>query len=250
MKRIVMETVAAVVLATMAAPSQASTNIAELQNISFAFTDLNLGDGVDPTLIDVPGEVLSGFGVVLDGYFPGGPGTVTDGFLTAPDLDIPLGEVPDAGGSGSMSPGRIVVEADATGLGTADLDGSAGGGYFVTPFTQVTLTADAVFQTIGGAGGEYLNICLDTCVDAQSFANGTQTRSFSLVYSNDTNQYVGILASVQVDAFASGVPELPASVLLLASGAFFAWRPVNRRLKRLGAAVGATDRPAGRPGLR
>lgn len=232
MKRAFMGAVVAVVLATTSAPSQASTNIAELQNIRFTFTDLNLGDGIDPELIDVPGEVHSGFGVVLDGYFPGGPGLVTEGFLTAPDLDFSIGSVPDAGGSGSMSPGHIVVEADSIGFGTADISGSAGGGYFVTPHTRVTLSADAVLQSIGGAGWEYLSICLDACSNDKTFADGTQTRSFSVTYSNDTDQYMGIFASVLVDAYATSVPELPASVMLLASGALFAWRPLRRRSKR------------------
>lgn len=238
MKHTVMETVVAVVLATMGAPSQASTNIAELQNIAFAFTDLNPGDGIDPELIDVPGDVESGFGVLLDGYFPGGPGLVTEGFLTAPALDFSNG-LPDAGGTGSMSPGHVVVEADSTGFGTADISGSAGGAYFVTPYTRVNLTATAVFQS-DGAGWEYLSICLDACSNYQSFADGTQSRSFSLTYSNDTDQYTGILASVLVDAFASSVPELPTGVMLLASGALFAWRPMRCRLKRLGTTVASS----------
>ncbi len=66
-----MGAVVAVALATMGAPSHAATNIAALQNISFAFTDLNPGDGIDPELIESPGSVESGFGVLLDGYFPG-----------------------------------------------------------------------------------------------------------------------------------------------------------------------------------
>ena len=234
MKRTVMGAVVAVALATMGAPSHAATNIAELQNISFAFTDLNLGDGIDPELIESPGSVESGFGVLLDGYFPGGPGLVTDGFLTAPNLDFPFGSVPDAGGSGSMGPGFVVVEADVTGSGTAEIGGSAGGGYFVSPHTRVVLTADAVFQSMGSAGWNLLNLCLGTCTNGQSFAGGTQSHSYSLTYTNDTDQYQGINASVLVAAFATSVPELPASVMLLAGGALFAWRPLRRGLKRLG----------------
>jgi len=240
MKHTVMKTVVAVVLAAMGAPSQASTNIAELQNISFAFTDLNLGDGIDPMLFDV--NVESYFSMLLDGYYPGGPVVLAPGFLTAHDLHSPIGHgLPDAGGSGSMSPGHIVVEAASIGFGTADIGGSAGGSYFVSPYTRVTLTADAVFQSIGGAGWEYLRICLDACRDDMSFADGTQTRSFSLTYTNGTDQYQGIFASVLVDAYATSVPELPTTVMLLASGVLFAWRPVGRRPKRLSATVGPTD---------
>ena len=47
----------------MGSPSHAATHIAELQNISFAFTDLNLGDGIDPEFIESPGSMESGFGV-------------------------------------------------------------------------------------------------------------------------------------------------------------------------------------------
>ena len=234
MKSTVMAAVVAVVLATMGTPSQAATNIVELQNISFAFTDLNLGDGIAPELFD-SGNVESAFSALLDGYYPGGPGLITPGFLTAPDINGSIGSaLPDAGGSGSMGPGFVVVEADATGSGTAEIGGSAGGGYFASPHTRIVLTADAVFRSIGSSGWNYLNICLDTCTNVQSFAGGTQSHSYSLTYTNDTDQYQGILASVLVVSFASSIPELPTSVMLLVGSALLAWRPLRRRLKRLG----------------
>jgi hypothetical protein len=232
MKRTAVGAVLAVVLATLGTASQAATNIAELHDISFAFTDLDPGDGIDPELIESPGSVESGFSVLLDGYFPGGPGLVTSGFLTAPDLVFPIGSVPDAGGSGSMGPGFVVVEADVTGSGTAEIGGSAGGGYFVSPHTRVVLSADATFRSVGSAGWNLLDLCLGTCTNVQSFAGGTQVHSYSLAYTNDTDQYQGITASVLVAAFASSVPEAPASAMLLAAGMLFAWRPSRRRLAR------------------
>ena len=245
MKRTVMKAVVAVVLAAMGAPSQASIDIVELHNISFALTDLDLGDGIDaeffPTAQDA---VESNFRDFLDGYSPGGPGLVTEGFLTAPGWNAPLGTMPGAGDSGSMSPGRVVVEADATGSGTAEIEAFSGGSYFVSPHTRVTLTADAVFQSIGG-GWETVNVCLYvSCSNYTSSFVGTRTRSFSLTISNDTDQYAGTFASVVVEAFASGIPELPTSVMLLASGALFAWRPLRRRLQRPSATAGPTGHAA------
>ena len=241
MKRIVMEAVVAVVLATMGAPSQASTDIVELHNVSFALTDLDLGDGIDPEFFPTGQDAVeSTFHDVLDGYSPGGPGQVTEGFLTAPGWNAPLGTMPGAGDSGSMSPGHVVVEADATGSGTAEIDGFSGGSYFLSPHTRVTLTADAVFQSIGG-GWETVNLCLYvTCSNYTSFSDGTRTRSFSVTISNDTDQYTAPSVSVLVEAFASGVPELPTSVMLLAAGVLFAWRPLRRRLQRPSATAGAT----------
>ena len=245
MKRTVLEAVVAVVLATMGASLQASTDIVELHNISFALTDLDLGDGIAPDFFPAfPGAVESTFHDILDGYSPGGPGLVTEGFLTAPPVNSPLGTMPGAGDSGSMSPGRVVVEADATGSGTAELDGFSGGGYFVSPHTRVTLTADAVFQSIGG-GWETVNLCLYvSCSNYTSFFDGTRTRSFSVTISNDADQYTGTFASVLVQAFASGVPELPTSVMLLASSALFAWRPMRRRLQRPSTTAGPTGHAA------
>jgi hypothetical protein len=221
----------AAALAIIGASSQASTNLAGLQNIDFGFVDLNPGDGIDPSLLDVPGEVLSGYSVLLDGYFPGGPGLVTDGFLTAGDVDFPYDPGLAAGASGSMSGGRISVQAEAAGSGTAHIGGSAGGNYFLTPHTRVTLTADAVLQASGDAGSEFVSVCLDSCSSDTWIANGIRTRFLSVTFSNDTDGFVPLSASVAVDAFASGVPELPTSVLLLSAGVLFAWKPVNRRLR-------------------
>jgi len=223
MKSKVSVAIAAVALVA-GATSQASTNVADLKNIRFEVADLNPGDGISPDYFLLsPSE--SGYFVILDGQTISGPHS-TDGFLTAGDLTIPFGEWPNAGISGSMSFGGIVVEADATPPGTAYIDGSSAGTIFVTPYTSLTLTASSLFHAIGGAGSESVNICLGTvCSGYQSFLGGTQSHFYSVTFSNDSDQITGLIATIDVSAMASGVPELPTTVLLLAASALFIKRP-------------------------
>jgi hypothetical protein len=221
MKRHVTGMAAAVASAVIGVSSQAATNIAELQHIAFSFVDLNPGDGIGPDLI--PTEVESGFSFIVDGYSPGGPGDTADGFLTALPIVIPFGEEPNAGASGSMTPSvSITVEADATGAGTAMIDGGSAGSWFVTPYTSVTMTADSLFQSTASAGSESASICLDsTCSSFESSANGTIAHSYSVTYTNDTAQFMGIFLTVDDNAEAAEIPEPPASWLFLAAGAAF-----------------------------
>lgn len=227
MKSKVSVAIAAIALAA-GATSQASANIADLKNIRFEVADLNPGDGISPDYFLLsPAE--SGYFFILDGQTISGPHS-TDGFLTAGDFTIPFGEWPNAGVSGSMSLGEVVVEADATGPGTASIDASSAGSIFVTPYTSLTLTANSIFQAIGGAGSESVNICLGTsCSGYQSFLEGTQSHAYSVTFSNDSDQTTGLVATIDVSAMASGVPELPTAVLLLAAGALFIRRPGKGR---------------------
>jgi hypothetical protein len=231
MKSTVIGPIAAVVLTITAATSHASTNVVELNGIQFALTDLNLGDGIDPDYLP---DTLSASGYLtnLNGQGMSGPGIVADGFLTAGDINA---AEPNASVSGSMSPSHaIAVEADATAPGTAEIDGSASLSMSLTPYTSLTLTADSLFQAFGGAGFESASICLDTvCSSFRSAAGGTQSHAYSVTFSNDSAQYTtGLLATVDVSAFASSVPELPASALLLAASALFIGRR-SRRTSRL-----------------
>ena len=220
MKRHVMGMVAAAASAVIGASSQAATNVADLQDITFTLADLNPGDGVDPQFY--PFGVQSGWSVVLDGYSPGGPGNVVDGFLSAGTIVVPFGSQPDAGASGSMSPGLgIAVEADAAGAGISEIAGSSAGNWFVTPFTSVTLTANSLFQSTASAGSEIAQLCLDvSCSFFESAVAGSTAHSYSVTYTNDTAQYVGILVSVEdgATAVAANVPEPPAGWLLVAGG--------------------------------
>ena len=230
MKSTVIGAIAAVVLAITGTTSEASTNVAELKNIQFSVADLNPGDGIAPDYFP-SGPSQSGYFTNLNGQGMSGPGIVTDGFLTAGDIGD---AAPNASVSGSMSPsGGVVLEADATAPGTAEIDGSSVLSLFITPYTSLTLTADSLFQALGGAGSESVSICLDTiCSSFQSSIDGTQAHAYSVTFTNDSAQSPGLTARVEVSAFASSVPELPTSVLLLAAGALFigrrSWRPSRR----------------------
>lgn len=222
MKRHVMGMAVAAASAVIGVSSQAASSIAVLQDINFTLVDLNPADGIDPSLFPFPGAE-SGFSYLVDGYSPSGPGDVADGFLTAPPIVVPFGEQPNAGASGSMTPSNsVTVEADATGTGTAMIDGSAAGDWTITPYTSVTMTATSVFQTLGVGASESASICIDSiCNSFQSFTAGTADHSYSLTFTNDTDEATTILVTVDDNASVSSVPELPTSWLMLAAGALF-----------------------------
>ena len=212
---------AAAAAALVCSAGFAGTSSASIENAQFAVTDLDVTDGISPAF--VPFTVSSGYYVNLDDAPSVGPQYPTDGFLDAPSAQSPYGPVPDADIEGEMgfstSGSGLFVEADATGAGTALIYGDAGGGFQLTPHTSVTFTGE-LYVIADGTGTAQASVCLTTSCRTIESGLGYRTLSFDLTATNTTGDYEYFEVSLDTSSFATGVPELPAGVLMLTGGLF------------------------------
>ena len=226
MKIPVFSLIGAVALAIAGASSQAATSSASVHDISLTYADLDPADGVAPVLI--PGAADSGFSGGLDSQSFPDSWAVTDGFLTAGSIVFPYGQYPNAGVSGSMSTsGSIVVEADATLPGGAQIGGFSTAHWMVSPNTSVTLSANIVLQAVGDARQqEIVDVCLLNydCAPFQSSSEGTFSHFSTVTVPNYSSQYLDVEVAIFTLAEVPGVPESPTSALLLAAGALLVAR--------------------------